>query len=172
MKRKGIFIGLSLLFCLIAFLIRDWFLTFFTAEIIGENLLFQDSWRLPHQVFPMMIFVFSFGIIPFLYLFVENYCKISSTKNRLFSLLIICGSGLLFCGMRVIYLKYKVAQIRDLLRRAEFTLDGDIPSVRFQDMHLESYLLAGLLVGSLLSVIKYYKDILFYGERSIKDRAQ
>lgn len=158
MKRNGIFIGLSLLLCLIAFLIRDWFLTFFTTEITGENLLFNDSWRLPYQVFPMLIFVFSFGIIFFLYLFVKNYCKISSIKNRLFSLLIISTSGLIFCGMRVIYLKYKIAQIRDLLRRAEFTVDGDIPSVRFQDIQLESYFLAGLLVGSLVSVIIFRKS--------------
>jgi len=158
MKRNGIFIGLSLLLCLIAFLIRDWFLTFFTTEITGENLLFNDSWRLPYQVFPMLIFVFSFGIIPFLYLFVKNYCKISSIKNRLFSLLIISASGLIFCGMRVIYLKYKIAHIRDLLRRAEFTVDGDIPSVRFQDIQLESCFLAGLLVGSLVSVIIFRKS--------------
>lgn len=155
MKRKGTFIGLSLLLAVFAFLLRDWFLTFFTAEIVGDSLLFNGSWRLPNQIFPTIIFVFSFGVIPFLYLFVKNYCKISSTKKQLLSLLIIIASGVIGCGMRVIYLKYEIAQIRDLLRRAELTVDGDIPGIGFQDMHLESYLLAGLLVGSLLCMIVF-----------------
>lgn len=153
----GCIIGLSLLLCLIAFLVSNWFLIIFAAEIMGENRLSSGSWPLSHQVFPRLIFVFFFGIIPFLYLFVIKYCKISSTKNQLLTLLIISTSGFIFCGMRVIYLKYKIAHINDLLRRAEFTSDGDIPSVRFEDMHLASYLLAGLLVGSLLSLIIFRK---------------
>jgi hypothetical protein len=62
------------------------------------------------------------------------------------------------CWVRLVYLKFIVAQIRDLLRRAEFTSDGDIPSVRFQEMHLESYLLVGLLVGWLISIIIFRKS--------------
>ena len=158
MKTKGIIIGLSLALCLIAFFMRDWFLTFFSTEIIGENFLFNDSQPLSQQIFPTLIFVFSFGIIPFLYLFVKNYCKISSTKNHVLSLLIITGAGLIFFGMRVIYLKYRIAQIRDLLKRAEFTSDGDLPGISYQDMHLESYLLAGVLIGGLLSLIIFKKS--------------
>ncbi len=146
MKEYSIAIGLSIVLCLIAFFIRDRFLVFFTTEIIGESPLLNNSWRLPGQVLPALIFIFSFGILPFLYLSVKNYCKISSVRNQLFTILLICTSGSIFCGIRVIYLKFKVAQIRDLLKRAEFASDSDIPSVSFQDMHLESYLLAGLLV--------------------------
>ncbi|HAE65758.1 MAG TPA: hypothetical protein DCG77_00680, partial [Sphingobacterium sp.] len=146
MKEYSIAIGLSIVLCLIAFFIRDRFLVFFTTEIIGESPLLNNSWRLPGQVLPALIFIFSFGILPFLYLSVKNYCKISSVRNQLFTILLICTSGSIFCGIRVIYLKFKVAQIRDLLKRAEFSSDSDIPSVSFQDMHLESYLLAGLLV--------------------------
>jgi hypothetical protein len=158
MKEYKIAIGLSTVLCLIAFFIRDRFLMFFTTEIIGESPLFKDSWRLPGQVLPTLIFIFSFGILPFLYLSVKNYCKVSSVRNQRLSLLIISTSGLILCWVRLVYLKFKVAQIRDLLRRAEFTSDGDIPSVRFQDMHLESYLLVGLLVGWLLSIIIFRKS--------------
>jgi len=158
MKEYSIAIGLSIVLCLIAFFIRDRFLMFFTTEIIGESPLFKDSWRLPGQVLPTLIFIFSFGILPFLYLSVKNYCKISSVRNQLFTILLICTSGSIFCGIRVIYLKFKVAQIRDLLKRAEFASDSDIPSVSFQDMHLESYLLAGLLVGWLLCMIIFRKS--------------
>lgn len=157
MKTKGIIVGLSVALCLIAFSMSDWFLTFFTAEIVGENFLFNDNQSLSQQIFPTLIFVFSFGIIPFLYLFVKNYCTISSTKNQVLSLLIITGSGSIFFGMRVIYLKYRIAQIRDLLKRVEFTSDGDVPGISYQDMHLASYLLAGVLIGGLLSVIIFRK---------------
>lgn len=153
MKKKVIIIGLSLSLCLIAFLIRDWFLSFFVAGITGENILFSDSSSLTYRIFPMLIFIFSFGIIPFLYLIVKNYCKIYSAKQQLLSLLIIIISGFLFLGLRVIYLKFKVAQINDILRRAEFTSEADIPRIHFQDMYLEYYLLAGLIVGALLSMI-------------------
>ncbi|WP_312334519.1 hypothetical protein [Sphingobacterium sp.] len=158
MKTKGIIIGLSLALCLIAFFMRDWFLSFFTNEIIGENFLFNDSQSLSQQIFPTLIFVVSFGIIPFLYLFVRNYCKISSTKNQVLSLLTIIGSASIFFGMRVIYLKYKVVQLRDLLKRAEFTSDADIPGIDYQDMHLESYLMASVLIGCLLSSIIFKKS--------------
>ncbi|WP_343557105.1 hypothetical protein [Sphingobacterium sp.] len=158
MKTKGIIIGLSLALCLIAFFMRDWFLNFFTSEIIGESFLFNDSQILSQQIFPTLIFVFSFGIIPFLYLFVRNYCKISSTKNQVLSLLIIIGSASIFFGMRVIYLKYRVAQLRDLLKRAEFTSDADIPGINYQDMHLEPYLMASVLIGCLLSLIFFKKS--------------
>jgi len=153
MKKKAIIIGLSLSLCLFAFLIRDWFLSFFVAEITGENILFSDSSNVTHQIFPMLIFIFSFGIIPFLYLIVRNYCKIYSTKQQLLSLLIIIISGFLFLGLRVIYLKFKVAQINDILRRAEFTYEADIPRINLQDMYLEYYLLAGLVVGTILCMI-------------------
>ncbi len=158
MKEYSIAIGLSIVLCLIAFFIRDRFLVFFTTEIIGESPLLNNSWRLPGQVLPALIFIFSFGILPFLYLSVKNYCKISSVRNQWFTILLICTSGSIFCGIRVIYLKFKVAQIRDLLKRAEFASDSDIPSVSFQDMHLESYLLAGLLVGWLLCMIIFRKS--------------
>lgn len=158
MKEYSIAIGLSIVLCLIAFFIRDRFLVFFTTEIIGESPLLNNSWRLPGQVLPALIFIFSFGILPFLYLSVKNYYKISSVRNQLFTILLICTSGSIFCGIRVIYLKFKVAQIRDLLKRAEFASDSDIPSVSFQDMHLESYLLAGLLVGWLLCMIIFRKS--------------
>ncbi len=158
MKEYSIAIGLSIVLCLIAFFIRDRFLVFFTTEIIGESPLLNNSWRLPGQVLPALIFIFSFGILPFLYLSVKNYCKISSVRNQLFTILLICTSGSIFCGIRVIYLKFKVAQIRDLLKRAEFASDSDIPSVSFQDMHLEFYLLAGLLVGWLLCMIIFRKS--------------
>lgn len=158
MKEYSIAIGLSIVLCLIAFFIRDRFLVFFTTEIIGESPLLNNSWRLPGQVLPALIFIFSFGILPFLYLSVKNYCKISSVRNQLFTILLICTSGSIFCGIRVIYLKFKVAQIRDLLKRAEFASDSDIRSVSFQDMHLESYLLAGLLVGWLLCMIIFRKS--------------
>jgi len=148
MKTKGIIIGLSLALCLIAFFMRDWFLNFFTSEIIGESFLFNDSQILSQQIFPTLIFVFSFGIIPFLYLFVRNYCKISSTKNQVLSLLIIIGSASIFFGMRVIY----------LMKRAEFTSDADIPGINYQDMHLEPYLMASVLIGCLLSLIIFKKS--------------
>jgi len=158
MKKKSIIIGLSLSLCLFAFLIRDWFLSFFVAEITGENILFSHSSSLTHRIFPMLIFIFSFGIIPFLYLIVKNYCKIYSVKQKLLSLLIIIISGVLLSGLRVIYLKFKVAQINDILRRAEFTSEADIPRIHFQDMYLEYYLLAGLIVGALLSMIIFKKS--------------
>ncbi|QIH34309.1 hypothetical protein [Sphingobacterium sp. DR205] len=93
--------------------------------------------------------------IPFLYLFVKNYCKITSAKKQLLSLLTIIACGLIGCVMRAIYLKYENAQIRDLLRRVELAVDGDIPGVGFQDMHLEFYLLAGLFAGSLFCMIVF-----------------
>lgn len=157
MKKKAIIIGLSLSLCLFAFLIRDWFLSFFVVEITGENILFSNSSSLHHQIFPMLTFIFSFGIIPFLYLIVKNYCKIYSPKQQLLSVLIIIISGLLFLGLRVIYLKFKVAQINDILRRAEFSSEADIPRINFQDMNLEYYLLAGLTVGAILSIIIFKK---------------
>lgn len=157
MKKKAIIIGLSFFLCLFAFLIRDWFLSFFVAETTGENILFSDSSSLHHHIFPMLIFIFSFGLIPFLYLTVKNYCKIYSAKQQLLSLSIIIISGLLFLGLRVIYLKFKVAQINDILRRAEFSSESDIPRINFQDMNLEYYLLAGFIVGTLFIMIIFKK---------------
>lgn len=160
MREKGIIAVLSLSLFFIAFLIRDWFLSFSVAEITDENIFFEDSWKLPYQIIPTTLFVFSFGIIPFLYLLVKRICQLSSLKKEIISTIIIVTTGLLFYIARVMFLKYKSAQINDLLRRAEFATESDIPRIRFEDMNLEVYIIAGLFFGSLLSVFIYKKNSL------------
>lgn len=157
MREKGTVVVLSLLLCFIAFIIRDWFLNFSIAEITNENIVFEDSWKLPYQFLPIIIFIFSFGIIPFLYLFVKSICQLSSLKYKIISTTIIITAGLIFYFSRIVILKYKSAQINDLLRRAEFATEADIPRIRFEDMYLEIYIILGLFVGSLFSVIIFRK---------------
>ena len=159
MREKGTIVIFSLLLFFIAFLIRDWFLSFSIAEITDENIVFEDSWKLPNQLLPTIIFIFSFGIIPFLYLCVKSICQLSSLKNKIISTIIIITTGLIFYMLRIVFLKYKSAQINELLRRAEFATEADIPRIRFEDMHLEIYIILGLFAGSLFSVIIYRKKI-------------
>lgn len=160
MREKGTLVIFSLLLFFIAFLIRDWFLSFSIAEITGENIVFEDSWKLPYQVLPTFLFILSFGIIPFLFLFVKRICNLFTVKKQIISTTIIVATGIVFYILRVIFLKYKCAQINDLLRRAEFATEADIPRMRFEEMHLEIYWILGLFIGSLLSVITYKKKSL------------
>lgn len=153
MKEKIIITGVSLLLIVIAFLIRDWVLSFSIALIMNEKLFYIESSRLPYQVFPFLIFILSFGLLPFLYLFVKNRCNLLSLEKKIMSVLIIIFFGLVFYTFRIIYLKFQASQINDLLRRAEFAREADIPRMRFEDMNLEYYLLAGLIVGTFISLI-------------------
>lgn len=155
MREKGIVTGLSLTLIFMAFLLRDWFLSYSIIQIKDENIFFEESWKSPNQVFPMFIFALSFVILPFLQLFVKKICKLTSLKKQIISTCIIITSGLTFYVLRVIYLKYITEQINDLLQRAEFATENDVPRIRLEDMYLEFYLLAGLIVGSLLTILIY-----------------
>ena len=157
MSEKRTIIILSLVLFFISFLIRDWFLSFSIREITGEHIVFEDSWTLPDQLLPTILFMFSFGILPFLYLFVKSFCQLSSQKKMIIPTVIIIATGILLYIARVVFLKYKSAQIKELLRRAEFATEADIPRIRFEEMHLELYILIGLVVGSLFSAFIYRK---------------
>ncbi|MEO5911747.1 MAG: hypothetical protein ABIP95_12730 [Pelobium sp.] len=157
MKKIGIIVGLSLLLLVIAFLIRDAVLCFSIAQITGEIVVFKQAWKLPHQLLPTIIFIFSFGIIPLLTIFVNRICRLTSLRRQITSTTMIIVTGILFYVFRVVFLKIKAAQINDLLRRAEFATEADIPRIRFEDMHLGLYILIGLVVGSLFSILIYRK---------------
>ncbi|WP_353164180.1 hypothetical protein [Empedobacter brevis] len=157
MKENGRIIGLSFLLCFIGFLTRDFFLSYSMTVITGENMLFDKSWELPYQSFPLAVFIFSFGIIPFLYLLVKKVCKLTTPTSQYVSIILIITSGLLFYALRILYLKVKAAKIHDLLQRAEFAEGAEIPSIRFEEVNLEIYLLTGLIAGTLLSILMYRK---------------
>ncbi len=171
MKKNGIIVGLSFLLVVIAFLIRDGVLSFSIAQITGEIVVFREAWQLPHQLFPTIVFIFSFGIIPLLTIFVNKICKLTSLRKQITSTTIIIATGILFYVFRVVFLKIKAAQINDLLRRAEFANEADIPRIRFEEMHFGLYIFVGLVVGSLLSILIYRKKSKSAGIRANRELA-
>jgi len=157
MKGNGRIIGLSFLLGIIGFLTRDFFLSYSMTAITGENILLEKSRELPHQSFPLVVFILSFCIIPFLYVMVKKMCKLTTPASQYISIILIITSGLLFCTLRILYLKVKAAKIHDLLQRAEFAEGAEIPSIRFEEVNLEVYLLMGLIAGTLFSIFMYRK---------------
>lgn len=160
MNQKTLTFTLSLILCCVAFIVRDSFLSFSIAKITGETVLFNESWKLPYQILPTIVFIFSIGIIPYLYLLIKRTCRINSVQKQVASAGIIITSGLLFYSLRLVYLKIKASQINDQLQRAEFISPDNIPTIRLEDMYLEFYFLMGLLVGTVVSFIIYRKNIL------------
>ena len=86
MKQYVILIGLSFLLCIIGFFIRDFFLSFSTTYIMGEKISFEESFKLPYQTFSFLLFILSFGIIPFLYLLVKKLCELDTLIENSFQL--------------------------------------------------------------------------------------
>lgn len=153
MKQNGILIGLSFLLCIVGFFIRDFFLSISMTYIVGEKISFEKSWQLPYQTFPFSLFIISFGLIPFLYLLVKKICELNTLYRKLASIILIITSGLIALISRIVYLKFKASQINDMLQRAEFADEADIPRIRFEEVHLEIFLMIGLGIGTLITIL-------------------
>lgn len=110
MNQKTLTFTLSLILCCVAFIVRDSFLSFSIAKITGKTVLFNESWKLPYQILPTIVFIFSIGIIPYLYLLIKKTCRINSVQKQVGSAGIIINSGLLFYSLRLVYLKIKASQ--------------------------------------------------------------
>ncbi|MBE9600244.1 hypothetical protein [Pedobacter sp. MC2016-24] len=157
MKQNGILIGLSLLLCIIGFFVRDFFLSFSMTYIMGEKISFEKSWQLPYQTFPCLLFIICFGLIPFLYLLVKKTCELNSLYRKLSSIIFIITSGLILLVSRVMYLKFKASQINNMLQRAEFADGAEIPRIRFEEVNLEIFLIIGLAIGTLITILIFRK---------------
>lgn len=153
MKQNGILIGLSFLLCIVGFFIRDFFLSLSMTYIMGEKISFEKSWQLPYQTFPFSLFIISLGLIPFLYLLVKKICELNTLYRKLASIILIITSGLIALISRIVYLKFKASQINDMLQRAEFADEADIPRIRFEEVHLEIFLMIGLGIGTLITIL-------------------
>lgn len=159
MKSKGIIIGISAVLCLVGFYGRDAFLSFSVSEVLNETFTIKSGWSLPHQTFGAVLFVIALGIIPLLFLLVKRIRYLNSLPKQLLSIAIIVASGFVFWLGRLFYLKFKAAQINDLLRRAEFATAEDVPRLKFEEMHFELYLFLGLVAGMLLSLLVFRRKI-------------
>ncbi|MFC4211848.1 hypothetical protein ACFOWA_11680 [Pedobacter lithocola] len=157
MKQNGMLIGLSFLLGTIGFFVRDLFLSFSMTYILGEKISFEKSWELPNQTFPCLLFIISFGIIPFLYLLVKKICGLSTTYRKSSSIILIVASGLIVLVGIIMYLKFKASQINDMLQRAEFADGAEIPRIRFEEVNLEIFLIMGLGIGTMLTILMFKK---------------
>jgi len=153
MKQNGILITLSLLLGIVGFFVRDLFLSFSMTYISGEKISFENSWKLPYQTFPYLLFILSLAIIPFLYLLVKKICRLNTLSRKSISIILIITSGVILLASRIMYLKFKASQINEMLQRAEFANEAEIPRIRFEDVNLETFLLIGLCVGTLITVL-------------------
>lgn len=157
MKQNGILIGLSFLLCIVGFFVRDFFLSFSMTYIMGEKISFEKSWQLPYQTFPFLLFIISFGLIPFLYLLVKKICELNTLYRKLASIILIITSGLIALISRIMYLKFKASQINEMLQRAEYADGAEIPRIRFEEVHLEIFLIIGLGIGTLVTILIFRK---------------
>lgn len=153
MKQNGILIALSLVLGIIGFFVRDLFLSFSMTYISGEKISFENSWKLPYQTFPYLLFILSFAIIPILYLLVKKICRLNTLSRKSISIILIITSGLILLASRIMYLKFKAAQINEMLQRAEFANEAEIPRIKFEEVHLEVFLLIGLGIGTLITLL-------------------
>jgi len=153
MKQNGILITLSLLLGIVGFFVRDLFLSFSMTYISGEKISFENSWKLPYQTFPYLLFILSFAIIPFLYLLTKKICGLNNSYRNSISIILIITSGLILLASRIMYLKFKASQINEMLQRAEFANETAIPRIKFEDVHLEIFLLIGLIIGTLITLL-------------------
>ncbi|MDY3319558.1 hypothetical protein PG637_09150 [Riemerella anatipestifer] len=151
-------IGLSFLLSLIAFVTRDLLLSFAATYILEENISLQEGWKLSAQIFPFVLFVISVGIIPFLFTVVDRICALRALNEKIFSVVLIVSTGFVFLFSRVMFLRFKKNKIDDLLQRVEFSQGAEIPSVKFEDMNLEVFLIIGLLVGTIISILIFRKN--------------
>ena len=157
MKQNGILIALSLLLGIIGFFLRDLFLSFSMTYISGEKISFKNSWKLPYQTFPYLLFILSLAIIPFLYLLVKKICRLNTLSRKTIAIILIITSGLILLASRIMYLKFKASQINEMLQRAEFANEAEIPRIRFEDVNLEMFLLIGLGIGTLIIILIFGK---------------
>lgn len=118
--------------------------------IIGEKTDVEENLR---QNISMFIYILAFGIIPFLYLIAARTCRATALKRKFCIIILIVTFGLTSLLGRIIFLKFKKNHIDDLLQRAEFALGAEIPEIKVEDLHLEIYLIIGLLIGTLFSIL-------------------
>lgn len=148
MRKIFFFIGLVIIFFGFGFLVWEVFTGASFYQLHIENILFVFQ-RMTNRLLLNLIFAFSIGIIPILYLLVYKFAKLNSIKQRMITLGIIILSGLIFWQYRIFQLKYQF----DF--KSVFTTDNYATAYSTEGLKFEIYLLIGLVIGSVISLITY-----------------
>lgn len=157
MKQTTFLILLSLLLCVFGHLIRDFFLSSCTNYIIDQSIVFTNSWQLPHAVVPYWLFIFSLGVLPFLYLLVSKLAVLNTLRQKCSAMLIILTTGVVFLGLRLALLKFEAIQLYKFQKTIELAVGGEIPHMKFENFNLEFYFALGLLIGTLTALHVFRK---------------
>lgn len=97
-----------------------------------------------------LLFSLVIGSIPLLFLIVDKMAKLTSITQKLVSITIIIGFGILFWQLRILYLN----KIMQRLLGSEIPETLDV-SINLQTLHLEVFLLIGFLVGAVVSILVF-----------------
>ena len=140
------YIGIILLFVIFGFLTRGNFydisfskLDLYQAQI--QNQLITSQF-LNHLLFSLFV-----GSIPLLYFIVKKIRNLSFMYHGLISYLIIVSCGILFWQLRILKLNIEFKKL------SEFSYPNGVnPLIDLTNLRLESYLLLGFIVGTMLSI--------------------
>jgi len=139
------YIGLTIIFLIIGYLIRDHFLILSLEEIKNSQINFPN--KLGGQFRSHILFSMSIGIIPLLYLIVNKLTKINFMKQGLIScgIIIVCGISLW---------QFRIFQLNNRFQKlSEFDIGNGIQvEMSFGSLDFELYLFIGFIIGTILSI--------------------
>jgi len=143
MRRFAIVIGFSFLLAITGFGLWN---RFFGLSV---DLLYKPHLKVspyPEQFLNHIAFAAVLGLIPLIYYVTIRYVRIDLFEPRLTTLSIILMSGMLFWQLRILHIQSEISGL---------TVDN--VSILGM-MHLPTYLLIGLVVGALLSLVTFRRS--------------
>lgn len=159
MKQNSRYLISSIVLLILSYFLRNKFYTISVFFATKETIRFHNIEDLPYFLLPVIIFIFSLSIIPALILLVKVLKNLDCKRTNFAGSLIVI-SGLVFYVLRIFYIRWKIANLNDLMRRAELAMGANFERIRFEDMQYELYLLAGLVFGTLLCFVIFKKKII------------
>jgi hypothetical protein len=143
MRRFAAIFGFSFILAIVGFGLWN---RFFDLSV---DLLYKPQLKVlpyPGQFLTHIAFAAVVGLIPLIYYATIRYIRINLFEPKLTTLSIILMSGMLFWQLRILHLQSEISG---------FTVDN---VTVLGMMHLPTYLLIGLVVGALLSIVTFRRS--------------
>lgn len=137
------YISLVLVLCVIGFYLSNYFFELCNIQLNNNNIE-AIHLKIAGQLIRRLQFALLIGCIPILFFFVNKWAKLNSITQKVAVYLIIVFTGIIFWQYRILNLTEIINTTPDL---------GINTSVDIDRLNIEIYLLIGLFLGAILSIL-------------------
>ena len=141
------YIGLVIVLTIIGFYSAYYFIDFSCAQLNNGDIQIV-SYTLGGNFFAQVVFSFSIGILPLLYLVVERVARIKFLYQGLITIGIIISYGILLWQVNIFQMNQVFHKIAKLYQK-----EGKQITISLEELKFGQYLFTGFILGAIISII-------------------